>query len=108
MFKKNLLLWGSKFRAESGILMKRPPRSLEEWLYLQLLDSPRFHRFVGNVYRKVNGIKDGPQEGSFTASEYLFQPTKRQKFKAYRILFWDEMRSLIGLPRKSDKFFNRK
>lgn len=88
--------------------MKRPPRSLEEWLYFQLLNSPRFHGFVGKVYKKVNGIKEGPQESSFTASEYLFQPTRRQKFKAYRILFWDEMRSLVGLHKKSDKFFDHK
>ncbi|QLQ79407.1 hypothetical protein HG537_0C00540 [Torulaspora globosa] len=80
--------------------MRRAPRSLEEWLYSKLLDSESFHRFVGKIYRKVNNIKEPSSEWQST-----FKPTSRQKFKAYRILFWDEMRSTLGLPKKSSRFF---
>ncbi|AQZ10138.1 YNL211C [Zygosaccharomyces parabailii] len=87
--------------------MRKAPRSVEEWLYYKLLDSPGFHKFVGNIYKKINGIKDKPHE-IFTSSEYLYRPTRSQKFRAYRVLFWDEMRTLIGLPRKSEKIVGRK
>lgn len=84
--------------------MRRPPRSLEEWLYYKLLDSPAFHRFVRRVYNKVNGISDTPQQ-QIKPSEFLFKPTRFQKFKAYRMLFWDEIRASFNLPKKSSKYF---
>lgn len=86
--------------------MRRPPRSLEEWLYYKLMDSDGFHRFVGKIYRKVNNIKERPlDEGLRSRSQLTFEPTALQKFKAYRILFWDEIRSVIGLPRKANRYF---
>lgn len=78
----------------------RNPRNLEEWLYYKLLDSPAFNRFVRRVYNKINGISDTPP----APSEHLFKPTKAQKFKAYRVLFWDEIRASLNLPKKSTRF----
>lgn len=86
--------------------MRRPPRSLEEWLFYKLMDSEGFHRFVGKIYRKVNNIKEPPLAGGPSSSlQGTFKPTALQKFKAYRILFWDEVRSTLGLPRRSGKYF---
>ncbi|AJT28432.1 CIH_collapsed_G0045450.mRNA.1.CDS.1 [Saccharomyces cerevisiae] len=82
-----------------------PPRSIEEWFYYKLLSSPGFHRFVRKVYRKVNGIKEDPFTDQSTAFQYLYKPTPRQKFKALRLLFWDEMRSTFGFRRRiGDRF----
>ena len=87
--------------------MRRAPRSLEEWLYYTLMDSPAFHRFVRRVHDKINGINPGSDPSlnaaSRSASSFLYRPTRWQKFRAYRMLFWDEWRSTLGLPRKTDK-----
>lgn len=88
--------------------MRRPPRSLEEWLFYKLIDSAGFHRFVGRIYRKVNGIKESPYQETLSASQFLYKPTATQKFKAFRILFWDEMRSIVGLPRNAEKYYKHK
>lgn len=85
--------------------MRRPPRSLEEWLYLKLMNSEGFHRFVGKVYRKVNNIHDPKFDRISSIPESSFRPSSLQKFRAFRMLFWDELRGIIGLPRKTDKFF---
>lgn len=85
--------------------MRKPPRSLEEWLYYKLMDSEGFHRFVRKVYRRVNNIKDSPPRDRPLESHYLFKPSPVQKFRAFRMLFWDEIRGIFGLPRKTDKYF---
>lgn len=82
--------------------MKGPPRSLEEWIYYKLIQSPAFHKFVRSVYNKVNGIKPTNMEPVLGFDD-MFHPTTLQKFKAYRILFWDEMRTSVGLSKKSIK-----
>ena len=88
--------------------MRQAPRSIEEWLYYKLLDSQGFHRFVRRIYRKVNGIKDVPEmDMKRTASSLLYRPTRPEKFKAFRVLFWDEFRSTFGLRRKSDDYLKR-
>lgn len=87
--------------------MRQAPRSIEEWLYYKLLDSQGFHRFVRRIYRKVNGIKDIPEmDMKRTANSLLYRPTQVEKFKAFRVLFWDEFRSTFGLRRKRDDYLN--
>lgn len=81
------------------------PRSLEEFLYLRLMRSPAFHRFVRSVYYKLNGIDPAKLHNKYDHgvrfdADVLFQPTPMQKFKAFRALWWDEMRHSIGLNRK--------
>jgi hypothetical protein len=86
------------------------PRSLEDYLYLKLMKSHAFHRFVRSVYYKINGIdpstirhpssSTGPR---FPASDTLFQPTQAQKFKAFRLMFYDEFRSSLGLAKKYER-----
>ncbi|CCD25682.1 Mrx7p NDAI_0F03640 [Naumovozyma dairenensis CBS 421] len=85
--------------------MRGPPRSLQEWLYYKLLESPSFHKFVGNIYRKVNGIKDVPPPEFMSDIHFLYTPTRKHKFKAFRMLFFDEYRTFFGFSRKTDKFF---
>ncbi|CUS22428.1 LAQU0S05e05138g1_1 [Lachancea quebecensis] len=83
--------------------MRGSPRSIEEFLYRTLMNSEGFHRFVRRIYYKVNGLEK-PMNGRPAAHvEQVFRPTKLQKFKAYRVLFWDEMRAVVGLNRR----FNR-
>ena len=89
--------------------MKRTPRSIEEWLYFKLLDSPGFHRFVRRIYNRINGIKASPDINfQPRISPLLFKPTNSQKFKAFKVLFFDEFRSTFGFRRKSDDLLNRK
>ncbi|ODQ61959.1 hypothetical protein WICANDRAFT_27625 [Wickerhamomyces anomalus NRRL Y-366-8] len=79
----------------------KSPRNLEEFLYLKLMNSPAFHRFVRNIYFKVNGIQPPTRPlHEQHAADHLFQPTSAQKFKAYRLLFYDEWRATFGFPRK--------
>ncbi|EDO16218.1 hypothetical protein Kpol_1014p38 [Vanderwaltozyma polyspora DSM 70294] len=85
--------------------MRGNPRSLEEWLYLKLLNSARFQRFVRRIYNKVNGIKDTPYVHEETASEFLYKPTAGQRFKAFRVIFWDEIKKSFGFPGNKNKPF---
>jgi hypothetical protein len=64
--------------------------------------SPAFHRFVRKVYYKVNGIDPHQFEEPVKMyhSDKLFKPTTLHKFKAWRLLFYDEMRSSVGLAKK--------
>ncbi|SCU98378.1 LAMI_0F14356g1_1 [Lachancea mirantina] len=80
--------------------MRGGPRSIEDYLYHKLLESQAFHRFVRRIYYKINGIRDIPLDHSVRQSPTTFQPTGLQKFKAFRTLFWDEIRSTIGFPRR--------
>lgn len=80
-------------------------RNLEEYLFHKLMKSHAFHRFVRGIYYKVNGIdprtiNHEPTGPRFPASDTLFQPTPGQKFKAFRLMFYDEMRSSVGLAKK--------
>ncbi|SCW03960.1 LAFE_0H02850g1_1 [Lachancea fermentati] len=79
--------------------MRGGPRSLEEFFYHKLMQSPAFHRFVRRIYYKVNGLTD---TSTARPSQNLgtYHPSTIQKFNAYRILFWDEIRSTFGLSRK--------
>lgn len=84
------------------------PNNLEDYLFIKLMQSQAFHRFVRNIYYKVNGIdprtinqhQSGPR---FPAADPLFQPTPAHKFKAFRLMFYDEMRASFGLTRKYEK-----
>ncbi|CCK70769.1 Mrx7p KNAG_0F01000 [Huiozyma naganishii CBS 8797] len=81
--------------------MRRAPRTLQEWLYFKLLDSPAFHRFVRRIYRRVNGIRDNAtMEFEKQESDLLYRPTSWHKFKAFRYLYWDEIRATFGFPRR--------
>ncbi|CCF56215.1 hypothetical protein KAFR_0A07810 [Kazachstania africana CBS 2517] len=86
--------------------MRRPPRSLEEWLYYKLINSVEFNRFVTRIHHKINGIKDTPQfNAKPQISPLLYKPSKFQKINAFRILFWDELKGTLGFKRTANKFF---
>lgn len=54
------------------------------------------------IYCKVNGLNPNEHfpQPELTEADVFFQPTRAQRLNAYRMLFWDEMRSSIGLQRK--------
>lgn len=90
----------------------RPPRSIEEWLYYKLLNSKGFNRFVQSIHDKINGIDHMSRDPSYSQAIKnnninftTFQPTSFQKFKAFRLLFYDEWRSTFGFRRKINKYF---
>lgn len=83
--------------------MNRGPRSLEEWLYVRILHSIWFRRFVQRVYNRVNGIKSSPCIQPKTASEFLYRPTLNHKFRAYRILFWNDLNTSIGFSSRNKR-----
>ncbi|CCC71040.1 hypothetical protein NCAS_0G01530 [Naumovozyma castellii] len=86
--------------------MRNRPRNIQEWFYYTLLESPAFHRFVGKVYRRVNGIKDIPPLEHKQTLQFLYKPTKAHKINAFKMLFIDEYRATFGLPKKTDKYLN--
>lgn len=86
--------------------MKGAPRSLEEWLFYKLMNSARFHNFVRSVYYKVNGINPHNVD-NISKTDRMFHPSPFQKFKAYRMLFWDEMRTTFGFSRLTDKYLKK-
>lgn len=93
--------------------MRKPPRSIEEWLYYKLLDSKGFHRFVRAIHDKINGIDHMSRDPNYqyynnnnnTNLINSFKPTHLQKFKAFRLLFYDEWRAIFGLQRHLHKHF---
>ncbi|CUM67213.1 uncharacterized protein PRCAT00004906001 [Priceomyces carsonii] len=70
---------------------------LEELLYRSLLQSKVFNRWVKRIHGRINGIRyqEPPEIRDFSS----FVPTKAQKFKAFRIIWLDEMKKSIGLRR---------
>ncbi|SCU94138.1 LADA_0G06810g1_1 [Lachancea dasiensis] len=86
--------------------MRMGPRSIEELLYQKLMQSAGFHRFVRRVYLKVNGLEEPLSHSKIAyTAESVFKPKPHHKFKAFRVLFWDEMRSIFGLERRlKDRF----
>ncbi|CDR44090.1 CYFA0S13e03202g1_1 [Cyberlindnera fabianii] len=65
------------------------------------MQSPAFHRFVRSVYNKVNGIDPhAGNEPKLRETSGSFKPTAFHKFKAWRLLFYDEMRSSFGMTKK--------
>lgn len=94
--------------------MRKPPKSIEEWLYYKLLDSKGFHRFVRAIHDKINGIDHMSRDPNYTYTNQKFndvsfttpfKPTKLQKFKAFRLLFYDEWRATLGFQRQIHKHF---
>lgn len=93
--------------------MARPPRSIEEWLYYKLLYSKGFNRFVRAIHDKINGIDHMSRDPNYThwgnennnLNPTSFRPTNLQKFKAFRLLFYDEWRATFGFQRKIYKHF---
>lgn len=79
--------------------MKPPPRSLEEWLYRYLMESPRFHHYVRRIHAKINRIPvyDEPPK-MMEASDY--QPTTAHKVNAFRIIWLDEFKRSFGFGRR--------
>ncbi|SCV05305.1 LANO_0H04544g1_1 [Lachancea nothofagi CBS 11611] len=85
--------------------MRGSPRSVQELLYQKLMESPGFHRFVRRIYYRINGLQEPMGNDSLPHAGQNFRPTALQKFKAFRVLFWDEMRSVVGLERRFNKRF---
>ncbi|AAS50602.1 ABL169Wp [Eremothecium gossypii ATCC 10895] len=82
--------------------MAHIPPIFEEWLFRKLLYSRGFQSFVRTVYCKINGIKPrAPQ--SIVNSGLPFHPTRGQKFRAFRVLFWDEVKVVFGATRTFKK-----
>lgn len=72
--------------------MKPPPRSLEEWLYRFLMESPRFHHYVRRIHAKINRIPTREQEFHKTVDAGDYRPTGAHKANAFRIIWIDEMK----------------
>jgi hypothetical protein len=83
--------------------MRPPPRSLEEMLYRKLLDSPGFHNWVRKIHARINRIPYDPPEGHAANMKKIpfdhFQATGYQKFNAFRIIWWDELKHSFGFRR---------
>ncbi|GMM37773.1 Mrx7 protein [Saccharomycopsis crataegensis] len=82
----------------------RPPRNIEELLYRMLMDSKSFHRMVQKIYCRVNGIPyhkyldaNAPDPLKSSTNFAMYHPTKLHKFRAWRALFWDEMKKSFML-----------
>ncbi|AET40823.1 Mrx7p Ecym_6452 [Eremothecium cymbalariae DBVPG len=84
--------------------MRHIPSGLEQWLYIKLLRSAKFHSFVRSIYCKVNRIQVN-NPNAVSQSNFIFQPTATHKFNAFCLLFWDELKNSIGLKRTFNDHF---
>ncbi|CAH2447534.1 Protein of unknown function (DUF2697) [Komagataella phaffii CBS 7435] len=82
----------------------RAPKSLEDILFEKLMQSVAFHRFVRSIHAKINGlppphVQDRMQYkmNHMNQYDYLFHPTSYQKFKAWSILFGQELRKTFRI-----------
>ncbi|AGO10287.1 AaceriABL169Wp [[Ashbya] aceris (nom. inval.)] len=82
--------------------MAHIPPVFEEWLFRKLLYSRGFQSFVRTVYCKINGIETRAPKSIVNAG-LPFQPTRAQRFRAFRVLFWDEVKVIFGAPRTFTK-----
>lgn len=71
--------------------------SFERYLYNKLITSPAFHRWVRRIHARINGIPlhhvdptRKPPLTHISIENYL--PTLNHKMKAFRIIWWDEMK----------------
>lgn len=70
-----------------------PPRSLQEYFYYLLLDSPGFNRWVRRIHARVNRIPYlAEREPSQTVDAQLYTPTRFQRMNAFRIIWVDEIK----------------
>lgn len=74
---------------------------LEEYLYRKLMRSRAFHRYVRTIYAYVNGlppphVQDRYDDTTINQYDYLFKPTRYQRFNAYRKVFADEWLKAFG------------
>ena len=83
--------------------MRPPPRSIEEYLYRLLIDSPTFNHWVKRIHARINGLPPPhlqQKQQDINVNEYQdFRPTRTQKFNAFRILWVDEVRRTFGFRR---------
>lgn len=84
--------------------MRPPPKSVEEYLYRLLIDSPAFNGWVRRVHARINGLPPPHLQkphADYTVKNYEdFHPTRVQKFNAFRILWADELKRSFGFGRK--------
>lgn len=77
------------------------PRNIEELLYLKLMQSAQFHRFVRSIYAKVNGLPSPHQQDMLNKKfenkfDLIYHPTRVQRFNLWRKLFVDEFKRNLG------------
>lgn len=73
--------------------MRPPPRSIEEWLYRYLIDSPTFNHYVRKIHARINGISMRANRPTKTIEEESYQPTLVQKANAFKIIWLDEFKN---------------
>lgn len=109
----NLSFGHSFFRAtpkfvapqESLLLdMRPPPRSVEEYLYRLLIDSPAFNNWVKRVHARINGLPpphlQRPHLELNVNNMQDFVPTRIQRVNAFRIIWVDEFKRAFGFGRR--------
>ncbi|ODV66132.1 hypothetical protein HYPBUDRAFT_112646 [Hyphopichia burtonii NRRL Y-1933] len=77
-------------------MVRPPPKSLEDFLYYKLLDSRAFNNFVRRVHARINRIPYYELDARYNEEHMKlvksFNPTAWHKFKAFRTIWWDEMK----------------
>jgi len=81
------------------VVMRPPPRSIEEWFYRYLMDSPGFHRWVKRVHARINRIpfEEPLVQNGVKVNVHNYKPTMVHKFHAFRVVWADEMKRTFGL-----------
>ncbi|ABN67010.1 predicted protein [Scheffersomyces stipitis CBS 6054] len=76
-------------------MSRPPPRSLEEFFYRKLMDSPAFHNWVRKIHARINRIDYTPHPDTKPKIKlnYLsYKPTTFHKVNAFRVIWADEMK----------------
>lgn len=68
------------------------PQSIEQWLYQNLMSSPHFLNWVKRIHARINKL---PLDNEPIKLVNSYNPTPMHKFKAFRVIWWDELKKLF-------------
>jgi len=69
---------------------------IEQWLYQRLKASPHFHQMVRHIYATMNNLPPPPPLNASSNTQFYnsaLKPTNSQRFKAYVIVWRQEMKN---------------
>lgn len=79
--------------SQTSLMPRPPPRSLQEYFYYLLVDSPAFNNWVRRIHARVNRIPyQAEHEPTESMDALMYTPTRLHKMNAFRIIWVDELK----------------
>ena len=79
--------------SHTSLMPRPPPRSLQEYFYYLLVDSPAFNNWVRRIHARVNRLPyQAEHEPTKSMDALTYTPTRLHKMNAFRIIWVDELK----------------